>query len=769
MKKLLFSPILFVLFTIFPSITFGQILTIDENFTPQQLVQNILVNNPCAGTANISATGHAFQNGNSFAYFNAGNSNFPFAEGIVLSTGRAASVVGPNDRLLSEGPPTWAGDPDLEDALQIGQSSVNATIIEFDFMPLSSKFSFEYIFASEQYLVSASPNQCNYTDGFAFLLKEANTTNPYQNLAVLPGTSTPVRVNTVRGTGSSCPAANPQYFAGFNDTDHPINFNGQTVVMKAEAEVTPGVLYHIKLVVADQGNNLYDSAIFLGAGSFKIEKDLGEDRLIATENPVCLGENITLDATEIGNNSYQWFKDGNAINNATNPTFVVQSGENGTYSVEINYANAGCVAKSDIKIEYSSPIIANPATLIGCDISFPGQPTYNLNFAKAEIINGNNLLSINQFFSDAAGVNQIVNPASYTSNPRVVYALVENQFGCKILAPINLTLANNIDNSPSEFEICDNDENQDGITSINLDTEISLNIEQYFPQGLTFHYYESQQDADLEDNEITGNYLTASAFTDQIWLKIKDGENCYLAKPIDLIINTFSPIGFEDTIKVLCNESNGIQLLVIDAYTSYKWNDELQSTTNSIFVTTPGIYTVEVSNEKGCIATKTFNVTASSIAEITAIDVQEFGGGNNSITVNYSGEGDYVFSLDGTYYQSSNYFGNVRAGIYTVYVKDLNKCGISTKEVYVLDYPKYFTPNNDGYNDFWNIKYIKENHPNANITIFDRYGKFLFQFNGFSNGWDGTFNRKPVLADDYWFVIELEDHRIIKNHFSLKR
>ena len=71
--------------------------------------------------------------------------------------------------------------------------------------------------SSEQYLSNPSSNQCNYTDGFAFLLREVGTTT-YQNLALIPGTNTPIKINTVRGSGTVCPAANSQYFAAFNGT-----------------------------------------------------------------------------------------------------------------------------------------------------------------------------------------------------------------------------------------------------------------------------------------------------------------------------------------------------------------------------------------------------------------------------------------------------------------------------------------------------------------------------------------------------------------------
>ena len=98
--------------------------------------------------------------------------------------------------------------------------------------------------------------------GFAFLLKEASATS-YQNLALVPGTTIPVRVNTVRGSGTICPAANQTYFDAFNTGTYPTTYDGQTKILTAQAAVIPGTLYHIKLVNADEGNARFDSGIFL--------------------------------------------------------------------------------------------------------------------------------------------------------------------------------------------------------------------------------------------------------------------------------------------------------------------------------------------------------------------------------------------------------------------------------------------------------------------------------------------------------------------------
>jgi gliding motility-associated-like protein len=88
----------------------------------------------------------------------------------------------------------------------------------------------------------------------------------------------------------------------------------------------------------------------------------------------------------------------------------------------------------------------------------------------------------------------------------------------------------------------------------------------------------------------------------------------------------------------------------------------------------------------------------------------------------------------------------------------------------VLGIPKFFTPNGDGYNDYWNIDGVNQNfYAKSTIHIFDRYGKLLKQISSTGQGWDGTFNSQNVPSDDYWYVIKLDDTRIVKGHFALKR
>ena len=88
--------------------------------------------------------------------------------------------------------------------------------------------------------------------------------------------------------------------------------------------------------------------------------------------------------------------------------------------------------------------------------------------------------------------------------------------------------------------------------------------------------------------------------------------------------------------------------------------------------------------------------------------------------------------------------------------------------VSVIGYPKFFTPNGDGINDTWQVEGVTF-QPNSKIYIFDKFGKLLKKIDPNGLGWDGIYNGKVLPATDYWFMVELDDGRTHRGHFSLVR
>ncbi|WP_281297111.1 T9SS type B sorting domain-containing protein [Flavobacterium limnophilum] len=745
----------------------AQNITVDDSYTAQQLVENVLVNSSCATVSNYAASGDTTPVGqNSYGYFTNAGGSFPFKEGVLLSTWGANNSKGPYVFYRGDGNDSaWSGDMDLNQA--IGIASTNATSLEFDFTPLTNFLSFDYIFASNEY---KDESPCQYSDGFAFLIKEKGSPANYQNLAVIPGTTTTVSsINIHPATPlGGCSAVNEIYYNGNNTATSPINYAGQTVVMNAQTNVVAGKTYHIKLVIADDKNQYYDSAVFLKAGSFAPKIDLGPDRL--RDNPVCFGESLVIDTKLPASYAYKWFKNNVEIIGETKPFYTVT--DTGAYSVEVIFTPATCSATGNINIEYAPKILLTDTTLTQCDDNGDGVTIFDL--TKADNIIKNNDASLSpvvyyESLSDAQGkINPIQNPATYTNKLTVpnLFARVTNTFNCANYAQLSLVIANNSIAPQNPVSTCDGDAVQDGLYQFDLNTQVTPQVLTGLPAGMIVEYYLNTTDAVSQKNTLPNIFKNTTANQQIIYAQIVNGADCYGIVPITLVVNTFSPANFQDEAAALCIGSS-TTLNVASGYSNYLWNTG--ETTNSIKVTASGDYSVKVTDVNGCEKTKKFNVTSSGIATITAAKVNDFEGNENSVLIEYTGVGNYEFSLDGLYFQDNPLFTGIAPGNYLAYARDKNGCGLSAPfQIYVLDYPRFFTPNGDGYNDFWKIKNL-DLFPDAVISVFNRYGKLLKQLNANSSGWNGTFNNSELPADDYWFHLNFGDGKIIKGHFSLKR
>ena len=219
----------------------------------------------------------------------------------------------------------------------------------------------------------------------------------------------------------------------------------------------------------------------------------------------------------------------------------------------------------------------------------------------------------------------------------------------------------------------------------------------------------------------------------------------------------------------------------------YVWTDPSGNEIigSQITISSGGLYTVTATttNGTGCTRTREILVNESSVATITDADVTIVDDSdNNSITIDPTnlGIGDYQYALideDGvlTSFQDLPFFDNLQGGFYTIVVQDKNGCRPDARLlVSVIEFPKFFTPNNDGINDTWAIKGANSTFfPSAQINIFNRFGKIVAQIDIDTQGWDGTYGGKILASDDYWFSIILVDRngalRERKGNFSLLR
>jgi gliding motility-associated-like protein len=271
------------------------------------------------------------------------------------------------------------------------------------------------------------------------------------------------------------------------------------------------------------------------------------------------------------------------------------------------------------------------------------------------------------------------------------------------------------------------------------------------------------------DNKSLGTgftYITPQVSTNTTFYAEANNNNCLslTRTPFRIEIYPLPPV--TDQHVALCVPGS-VQLDASVPNMTYLWSTPGAETSKIITVSDLGVYYVDVTSPapENCTVRKTITVAENNKPEIKNINVNE-----TTVTIALVKNEDYFeYSIDGINYQNSNILTNAPSGLQMAYVRDVNKCNIDNEPFVVIIVPKYFTPNNDGFNDVWEIKGLI-NYPLAEVTLFDRYGKLIAQLDGFNHSWDGTINKNPLPATDYWYVLKLDKNSPeMKGHFSLKR
>ncbi|MBD0832062.1 T9SS type B sorting domain-containing protein [Aestuariibaculum sediminum] len=297
---------------------------------------------------------------------------------------------------------------------------------------------------------------------------------------------------------------------------------------------------------------------------------------------------------------------------------------------------------------------------------------------------------------------------------------------------------------------------------------------------------------DIDGNTITDattlpNPLVSDSQTINVNVINPINTSCVATTTIDLVVNPI-PEFYMNEEEIVCTSDPSFTVTLAPVQNNpsetfdYSWsfeNGNEISNDKTLDVSTPGTYSITLTNPATlCSTTKSVIVKASELAtitqdDITVVDISD----HNSVTINNPaslGSGSYKYALeskDGLIifpYQDQPVFNNVRAGDYTLFVKD-DICGIAELDVFVIGYRKFFTPNGDGQNDYWKIQGLDQSQTTSMVYIYDRYGKLIKQLDPLGIGWDGTFKGKVLSSDDYWFKVQLTDGRTFMGHFTLKR
>jgi len=461
-------------------------------------------------------------------------------------------------------------------------------------------------------------------------------------------------------------------------------------------------------------------------------------------------------------------------------------------------------------------IIVNPLpsisedTVLACSVSGTGFFAFDLNAEIPNILGSTQSaadFSV-QFYSDALGTTLI--PAGpYTNgtayNETIYVTITNNNSLCSITVPYYLRVEDAATATmPNPVDICDDDGTNDGIhefdlTSLNSEILNGQNAAVYEVSFYTNSLAAENGTSPIQNPETFVN--TTSPYNQVIYIRVINTNIpnvCYATTSVNY---TVSPI-----LKPVISSADGSNTICVDFdtnilqnqitlvsdiqgvnydYTWYLNGTIIPGATQGSYVINsaqPGLYTVSVV-DTGSVANCTseisepFEVIQSGQAVLVNVAQSGTFEPNPSITVTVEGYGDYWFQLDnGPIVDNGGIFTNVSGGLHTVSVYDRKtenpSCGfIVVDDIRIIDYPKVVTPNQDGFNDTWNINAFS-NQPSAQIDIFDRYGKILASIKPSRGGWDGTYKGNNLPSSDYWFVLTYEEFgqtKQFRSHFALKR
>ncbi len=500
---------------------------------------------------------------------------------------------------------------------------------------------------------------------------------------------------------------------------------------------------------------------------------------LSLQTPVILDSQSTTDFT-VSYHASQADADSGNSPLATNYTNTTAFNEN-IFARVVNINEASCVDTTSFDLIVNPKPVANDTNAFQCDEdgTLDSRTIFNLSEFDDTITSSATGVTVSYHINQNDADNNMspLDNTSYTNTTplQTVYARVtDDTTNCYTTSLVTLSVSAS-DAQDTILIGCDDDGLADGITTFNLsDADSSVLITA--PSNVTLNYYTSLNDALTEQNVLPTSYDNTTPNNQIIFARAESPDgNCFGISEVELVVNDLPVI---EPIELIDYCGNNPQPLTIDAGiitgspTDYTYLWSTSENTFSIQVTTGGDYTVDVTDSNGCTSNRAVTVIISETATIDSIDVIHAGtSSNGTATANVSGLGDYEYrvSLEEPF-QDSPIFDDLTPGFYTLYVRDKNGCGTVQQEFSVIGYPRYFTPNNDNYHDYWQLigtSFTFE--PGAQIFIFDRYGKLLKQIAADGVGWDGTYNGNPMPSSDYWFTATLMDGTTFSSHFTLKR
>ena len=770
---------------LFPLLTFGQLVT-NTSQTPNGLVQNVLLG-PGVTVSNISYSGAQ----QAIGYFSSAGTNLEIPEGIVLTTGTVLNngdgPHGPNNSTNAGIDNNAPGYFRLTNLVS-GTSTFNAAVLEFDFIPYSDTVRFSYVFGSEEYREYVNSS---FNDVFAFFISGPGIPGGIQNMARLPN-NTIVAINNVNdgseSTGTYVPnCVNCAFYkyngtgsnGPYNSSSTYIQYDGFTKPLEAVAKVQCGQTYHLVISIADVGDGIFDSGIFLQANSLSSKVPVSVDYTMsydAFNDPTMMAEGCVSTTVTLTRGT----------NNLTVP-LTIPIAVSGTATAGVDY--------SAIPTSVTFPAGQTTVSFVFnalSDAIAEGIETVNLVFAIPDPCGGNVNQTVNIKINDIAPVAVTVSSIDVLcpGNPIEVIANVTGGVGPYVYAWNNGETTSSIFVNPASTQtytvsVTDNCLLQTAIGSgvVNVPiylpmsatsspdiTEICPYIEATLSVtaagGSGVYTYQWSTGSTLLGTNATQNVLPSQSTTYNV-LITDQCESTFSEQVVYTITSPPLVLTMSPSQLICPGDSAYISVTALGGFGQfyYAWSVN-GATTDGIWVkpleTT--LYEVSVSDEcqtftvEGTVLVEVirpiadFQISSQTLFEGLPITFQNLtNGGVTYVWTFGDGNGSTMVHPNNTYLVPGNYTVTLIA-TNQLGCKDTMSRPIIILPEYYIYVPNSFTPDGNRSNNYFSASTV--NIAQLNVKIFNRWGELIFESDELDFAWDGTY--KGMRIQDGIFIYKIE-------------